>query len=159
MSRPSSFVYSETTMAPWWMIALVWFVCLIPLMSVTEGILGPTTFASVLAAILFHLLFGKFTVGVSETEGAVVAAFGVGWIHKRIELDSIVGVTTTQYRPILEFGGWGIRGFGRKKAWTIRGNQAVVLEFDCGRRLYLGSQTPLRLRERIESAMARQRNS
>ena len=62
-------------------------------------------------------------------------------------------MTAVQYRPIREFGGWGIRGMGNKKAWTISGDRAVVLEFQNGDSLYLGSQTPQRLRERIETAV------
>lgn len=106
-----------------------------------------------LMPILFHILFGKLTIGISEVRTEVVAAFGVGWIHKHIRFDQIVGVTDTLYRPIMEFGGWGIRGLGKKRAWTMSGDQAVVLELRDGTELYLGSDTPHRLRERIETSL------
>lgn len=44
------------------------------------------------------------------------------------------------YRPLLEYGGWGLRGWGRNRAWNISGNQGVQLVFRDGRRLLLGSQ-------------------
>jgi hypothetical protein len=42
-------------------------------------------------------------------------------------LQEIEAVEVVRYHPIREFGGWGIRGWGKKKAWTVRGDQAVRL--------------------------------
>jgi hypothetical protein len=57
------------------------------------------------------------------------------------------------YRPLREFGGWGIRPRGGKTAWTIRGNQAVKVTLHGGKEVYVGSLFPQRLEERIRTAM------
>jgi hypothetical protein len=173
MAPTTRFVYTETTRPPWWVLALLWGACLLPLLGVSGvalvivsengffALASPLGYAlsagaglCILTPILFHLLFGKLVVGVSESEARVVVEFGVGWLHKLIPLDQIEAVTTTHYRPIMDFGGWGIRWSGMKQAWTIRGNQAVVLELRGRGTLYLGSETPTRLREAIEVAIA-----
>ena len=45
-----------------------------------------------------------------------------------------------EYRPLLDYGGWGIR-YGRGgKAYNVSGNRGVRLEFTDGQRLLIGSQ-------------------
>lgn len=45
-----------------------------------------------------------------------------------------------EYRPLLDYGGWGIR-YGRGgKAYNVSGNRGVRLEFADGKRLLIGSQ-------------------
>ena len=44
------------------------------------------------------------------------------------------------YRPIMEYGGWGIR-FGRKgKAYNVSGNKGVLLTLNEGKPILIGSQ-------------------
>ncbi|MHC4187375.1 MAG: hypothetical protein ACYSRQ_04200 [Planctomycetota bacterium] len=57
------------------------------------------------------------------------------------------------YRPIKEYGGWGIRyGFGESgKAYNVKGNQGLQLVFENGKRLLIGTQKPKRLLEAVNS--------
>lgn len=64
----------------------------------------------------FHLSFRRF-----------------GWE----ELESFEART---YRPIREYGGWGLRGFGRNRALNVSGNKGLQLVFKDGRRILVGSQ-------------------
>jgi hypothetical protein len=76
-----------------------------------------------------------------------VALFRRTVVHAEITaLESVV------YHPLREFGGWGVRGRGRRKAWTARGNRAVKLTLTGGRDLLIGSDHPQRLEERIRTA-------
>jgi hypothetical protein len=100
----------------------------------------------------FWVLLGQLHVQVKRSE--LVVGFGyVPFIRKRIPFAEISSIEPVEYRPIREFGGWGIR-FGRngKRAWTIRGNRAVRLELRDGRIFYVGSEKPERLAERIRAA-------
>ena len=72
-------------------------------------------------------------------------------IRKRILYESIESVESVKYHPLREFGGWGVRFAGNKRAWTARGDQAVVLRMDDGIHLYVGSDRPQRLEERIRA--------
>lgn len=82
--------------------------------------------------------------------------FGLGngrLIRSSLEYAEIESLESVTYRPIVEFGGWGVRGFGRRRAWTASGNQAVRLRLTDEREVYLGSEAPRRLEERIRTAM------
>ena len=81
-------------------------------------------------------------------------SFGpVRLVRKRIQFADIESAKAVTYSPIREFGGWGIRGWGRRTAWTIRGNQAVRVKLVSGKEVYVGSRFPQRLAGRIEVAM------
>ncbi len=54
-----------------------------------------------------------------------------------------------QYRPISQYGGWGIRGFGKNRALNARGNRGVLLTKADGSTLMIGSQKPRELLEAL----------
>ncbi len=96
----------------------------------------------VVTGITLLLLRMKTTVYT----GYILIEFG--WFHLirfRISLSEVNSCQPTSYRPIRQFGGWGIR-WGQwegKKAWayTTRGNKAVVL-FTAKRTILLGTSRP-----------------
>lgn len=55
------------------------------------------------------------------------------------------------YRPILEYGGWGIRYGWRGRAYNVSGNRGVQLVFRNGRRVLIGSSKPSELEAAIRS--------
>lgn len=70
----------------------------------------------------------------------------------RYSWDEIESAQARTYRPIAEFGGWGVR-FGRRgKAYNVYGNRGVQLELTGGRRLLIGSQRADELAAAIRSA-------
>ena len=59
------------------------------------------------------------------------------------------------YRPIRDYGGWGIR-YGRGgKAYNVSGNRGVMLELSDGQKLLIGSQKPDDLANAISSAFGK----
>jgi hypothetical protein len=44
------------------------------------------------------------------------------------------------YRPILEYGGWGVRFGPRGRAYNVSGDRGVELTLDNGKRVLIGSQ-------------------
>jgi hypothetical protein len=63
------------------------------------------------------------------------------FFRKSIAFEDIQHCQARTYRPIAEYGGWGIR-WGRKagKAYNVSGNRGVQLELSGGQRLLIGSQ-------------------
>lgn len=55
----------------------------------------------------------------------------------------------TKYRPLLEYGGWGIRYGKNKKAYNVSGNMGMQLTLSDGKRLLIGTQKP----DEFQSAM------
>ncbi len=80
------------------------------------------------------------------------------WPERRIPVTTIAKAAATTYRPIVDYGGWGVRGFPRVRAFNVRGSRGVLLEFHDGRRLMIGSQRPQELEAAIHERLAAARN-
>lgn len=75
------------------------------------------------------------------------------WRPRLIPLSTIHSYRVVTYKPLAEYGGWGIRyGFNGGKAYTSSGTRGVQLEFVDGERLLIGSQRPEALARAIEQA-------
>ncbi|MBN1218668.1 MAG: hypothetical protein JXM69_07060 [Anaerolineae bacterium] len=66
----------------------------------------------------------------------------VPFISRQIPLANIKHYQTRTYRPIREYGGWGIRGWGKHRAYNVSGNKGVELELIDGQKIMIGSQKP-----------------
>lgn len=65
--------------------------------------------------------------------------------HRVIPFPAIASASMRTYRPIREYGGWGIRGLGRNRAYNASGDQGVQLVLTNGDRVLIGSQRPAEL--------------
>ena len=73
---------------------------------------------------------------------------------KKISFDQIEQCYARKYKPILEYGGWGIRGsFSKGKAYNARGNKGVQLVLKNGKKILIGSQKHDLLAETINTAI------
>ncbi len=66
-------------------------------------------------------------------------------IHRRVQfypLDQISAYEATTYRPIRDYGGWGLRSGRKGLAFNVRGNKGVMLTLVQGRPLLIGTQRP-----------------
>jgi hypothetical protein len=68
-----------------------------------------------------------------------------------IPLDGVRSCRSIRYRPILDYGGWGIRMGFRKKAYNVSGNAGVEIEYEDGRMLLIGSRKADQLAGAIDS--------
>ncbi len=151
--------YRERT--PWapWMDLVHWGAVVGCAYSVFASVEGGSPYRTAVAAAVLaagwglRTALGGLTVLVQDTR--IVMHLGtVRLVRKAVPLDDIESLESLRYRPLAEFGGWGVRGAGRKRAWTARGDRAVAIGLEEGRRLYLGSDRPERLEDAIRSALA-----
>lgn len=152
--------YEEFTPLALWARALTWGAVALGLRAVLTNPPGEGVFPSFVAAgilslgILVEMVFGGLRVRLF-TDRIAVSLGRVGWIRKTIRYEAIARIEPVTYRPLKEFGGWGVRGFGDKQAWTARGNRALVLHLTSGARIYVGAEHPEQLAERLRSASNR----
>jgi hypothetical protein len=59
------------------------------------------------------------------------------------------------YRPIMEYGGWGIKRGNGGLAYNVSGNKGLQLTFQDGRKILIGTQKPKQLGTIMDSAMKR----
>lgn len=75
---------------------------------------------------------------------------------RTISLDEIDSIEVRTYRPVREYGGWGIKGgFGHGMALNVKGNRGVQLVMKDGKRLLIGSQQAEELAVALTQAKAR----
>jgi len=75
--------------------------------------------------------------------------------HRKLRtmpLEAIQSYEARTYRPLKEYGGWGIRHGAGGKAYNVSGNRGVQLVLLSGRKILLGSQKPEELVQAIDSA-------
>jgi hypothetical protein len=79
---------------------------------------------------------------------------------RRIPLARITAHEAVTYRPILHYGGFGIRfAWRRGWAWNAAGNRGVRLTLDPGRPVLIGSQRAEALDAALDAALAAARGS
>jgi hypothetical protein len=102
-------------------------------------------------AALFLLL--KLQTEV-KPDGIYVRYFPFHIHFKRFGAEDLSECYARRYRPIWEYGGWGIRYSLRYgKAYNTSGNQGVQLVFKNGKRLLIGSQKPDELEAAIREIL------
>ena len=54
----------------------------------------------------------------------------------------IIKYEIRKYRPIIEYGGWGIRFNKSGKAYTVSGNIGIQIQMSTGKGILIGTQQP-----------------
>jgi hypothetical protein len=113
---------------------------------------GTVPWLLVCLVLAVALLLYSVRMSVRVDRQAVRISFFPLW-HKTVSLTDIVCWEARTYRPLLEYGGWGIRyGFDSGWAYNIRGNRGVQLELANGKRILIGSQRAEELARAIGEA-------
>jgi hypothetical protein len=107
----------------------------------------------ILGAVSALLLLGELRVQVRPS-GLWVRLFPLTRQH-RFAWSEIRSCEARRYRPILEYGGWGIRWGRSGKAYNVHGNRGVQLVFQDGKRLLIGSQRADQLAAAIRAELDR----
>lgn len=80
-----------------------------------------------------------------------------GWIptyRRVIPIGTIQKIEVVTYRPIADYGGWGIRlGRDGVRVLNARGNQGVRIDLVDGSKYLIGSQLPEELARALEQAL------
>lgn len=78
------------------------------------------------------------------------------FLTRTVPLDAVVSATAVTYRPLRDYGGWGIKGWSRRKiAYNVSGNRGVLLALADGRTVLIGSRRPDELSAAISRGLAR----
>ena len=111
------------------------------------------TTISVIFALLVLMLFkfSNLTIEV-KTDGFYYQYFPFHMSVKKIGKEVVKSVTLRAFRPIAEFGGWGIRyGFGRRgKGYIASGNTGVQFVLNNDKKLLFSTTEPEKMRLAIE---------
>ena len=107
---------------------------------------GLPAWTYLLMGVVLLILLSTVTLRqiTSVAEDGVTVRFG--FLYKtRVPFTEIARAEAVTYRPVHDYGGWGIRGMGRRRALNMRGNEGVLLTRVDGSTLLIGSQKPREL--------------
>jgi hypothetical protein len=91
-----------------------------------------------------------------RSDGLYVRFFPFHIKFKRFAFEDFSEYYAREYRPIWEYGGWGIRyTFRNGRAYNIRGNKGLQIVCKNGKKLLIGSQKPQELVAAIDSILKR----
>ena len=62
------------------------------------------------------------------------------WPERLVSYDEIAKAEAIRYRPIRDYGGWGVRGVMPVRAFNVSGDRGVLITFVEGNTLMIGSQ-------------------
>ncbi len=114
-----------------------------------QAIIGVTVGILVMIGVGVLLYSMKLTVRL-DAEGLHIRFLPL--VKRTIPLDQIARCEARTYRPILEYGGWGIRCGWKGMAYNVSGNQGVQLVLASGKRILIGSQRAEELARAIGEA-------
>ena len=95
--------------------------------------------------LIFGIFFPIFIWSLRlETEvrddGLYIRFFPFHWQFLRFGYEEIAHCEPRTYRPLMEYGGWGIRYGWHGKAYNVCGNRGLQLEMTDRKRILIGSQ-------------------
>jgi hypothetical protein len=106
--------------------------------------------------LVLLLLFIKMRLLVAVRPGELWLRFApLHLSFKRFALDEFSSHRALTYRPIAEYGGWGIRLVSQGRAYNVSGNRGVRFDYPDGRHLLVGSQHADELARAVDAALAR----
>jgi hypothetical protein len=102
--------------------------------------------------LLFTLLFVccRLETRINE-DGIYVRFFPFQFTHKKYAWAEVSKLYLRQYRPLAEYGGWGIRYGVNGKAYNVSGNMGLQFELISGKKLLIGTNRPKELTETLIS--------
>jgi hypothetical protein len=95
---------------------------------------------------------------VVDTDGLYYRFHGLHLRQHKIAWSDIRHFYPREYKPLREYGGWGIRIGLHGRAYNVKGNRGVQLVLTDGRKILFGTQDPERLTAAVESASGRSRS-
>ena len=104
--------------------------------------------------IAFPIFFFSLRLVVEVNEQGVLLHF-IPPSRRLIRFDEIERCEATDYQPLRDYGGWGIRGLGGNRAYNVSGSQGVRLVLRNGNQILIGSQRAADLDLAIDSRLSR----
>jgi hypothetical protein len=140
----------------WWL----WLLLLLVVSNLVREFLNGTVeekqalFFSALTLTLTSVLFAIMKLETSiDNNGISVRFFPFHLKKKHFNWDQLESCSIRTYKPVIEYGGWGIRKTfsGKGTAYNVKGKVGLQLVFKNGDRLLIGTQKAEELNEVLKT--------
>lgn len=148
----------------WWVIVIFLLLNLLFVYAfVTQVIMGvpfgnnPMSNGGLIAVLVFMAVFAAlfFSINLQTRvfHDGIQLRFFPFIRNKSFLFSEIEEASIRQYKPLIEFGGWGLRANFSGVAYTISGNQGLQLKLKNGKQFLIGTRKPEELAKAIKAAM------
>ena len=146
-----TYFHEEQSFRQWWLWVLLAIAALPVAVVLARG--GPALEVIVVPVVVLAIgaLFAFARLVVDVDGDAITIAFHLLWPKRRIALASVRRAAATRYRPLIDYGGYGVRVGFKGWAYNVSGAEGVLVETDDGARVMIGSHRP----KELEAAIAR----
>ena len=103
----------------------------------------------IIPLVIIFMNMIRMTTHLDET-GIEVQFYPIHRKPRFFSWSEIRSAEVRKYRPLWEYGGWGIRIGPKGKAYNISGKQGLQLVFRNGKQLLIGTQQPSELQDVID---------
>ncbi|MEE4257751.1 MAG: DUF6141 family protein [Bacteroidales bacterium] len=110
---------------------------------------------SIIPVMLILLILVLRLVTRIRKEGIYIQFKPLQVREKFIPKEQIKSFEVRKYKPLAEYGGWGIRAGLRKygKAYNVSGNMGLQLYLENGKKLLIGTQKPQEIQKAMEALL------
>ncbi|MBU2650768.1 MAG: hypothetical protein KKA81_07525 [Bacteroidetes bacterium] len=116
-----------------------------------------TLIVGIIPVVLIFLFLKMKLITVIDQQGVGCRFTILQKSFKRFEKDDILSYEIRKYKPIQEYGGWGIRVSGGKKgtAYNVSGNMGLQLYMKNGKKFLIGTRQEVSLGRAMEKLMGK----
>jgi hypothetical protein len=156
--QPPAAVYREEQYFDWRCYALIALVGLFTGLGLLRGRIWSGEVAlGLLIGLAFLMFVVVFLLHMTTEVGTAGLRVCFGWAPtypRVVAIHTIRSVEVVNYRPISDYGFWGVRtGRDGERAFIARGTRGVRLELIDGTKLLIGSQRPEALASVLDGAL------
>jgi hypothetical protein len=118
-------------------------------------VLGPVLWGGLLViGVVAGFMYSLRLQTEVRADGIYLKLWPLHRSFRRILWSEIERYESIRYRPLRDFGGWGIRWAPGKIAYNVSGNRGVWFERTDGRSVLVGSQRPEELVSAIDESVS-----
>ena len=153
-----SYFHEEQRFGRWVWAVLV--IISVPVVVAAIGVAGrdPAALAAILVGpivvAVITALFALAKLVTDVDDRGVHVSFHLLWPTRHIPLEDVQRAHATEYSPLVDYGGWGVRLSWKGWAFNTGGAEGVLVETKSGKRIMIGSRRANELEAAIAKAIA-----
>lgn len=155
MKSSESFVYWESQ-NPWWvsLLSIGMTIFMVVVAAVTWFALWWVSLIVAISGLMMLFIYGGLQIMVTKQD--ITIKFGIiGLTVLRLNTIDIERIELTEFSPIADFGGYGIRYNGKAWGYYMQGNRGVKLTANNGKQYVIGSDKPGELYAVVQAVAGR----
>mgnify|MGYP003150194450 FL=1 len=137
----------EQSFRQWWVLFILGSMllgcCLVVINNFTNSSAKTMEFVALGIIIIVSLLFWKLKLRTKIDATGIKARFEpTSFFRKEFKWNEISKCYVRKYVPVAEYGGWGIRGLGKTRAYNVSGNMGIQIFTIDKKNFLIGTNKP-----------------